>query len=272
VTADLLSHLPHDTTVVVIPVDREALPQFAAVIFKFEAVAPPPPAPVRLPLRALGIDASRYQEAIHWPQVVSEGGVKFALLKCTEGAQYTDPTFADNWRKAKDAGVLRGAYHFFRPDVPNPDGELARIQSVLRDDWGELGLWVDVERPTFNGAPVDPARYAATIERDLRRLLELLETQRPGGATLGIYTGAGFWDSTLPGAIDLLNRYPAWIANYPFNYTDTYKPRLPRGMAATQLRIWQFDNGEMPWSKKVAGINNRFGHPAKVDKNFWMAA
>lgn len=264
--------IPEDITVIDYPIDSESLPAYLAFRFLKKTPADTPPLPAgnlpALPHRTLGIDAARYQPRIDFAKAKA-AGVRFAILKATEGATYTDPKFVTHWRGAVAAGVLVGAYHFFRPDQRNPMGEVANIRRVLGTDWGDLGLWLDVENVRVNGQLVDPATYAQTIEGDLRRLLDELEKIRPLGANLGLYTGAGFWDALLPGALDLLNHYPCWIANYPYNYSDSYRPRLPRGMKPEQLRIWQFDNGEMTWSQKIPGVTNDFGVLAKVDRNFF---
>ena len=59
-----------------------------------------------------GIDVSHYQGAIDWGAVRS-GGVSFAYIKATEGADGVDDQFATNWQGAASAGVTRGAYHFY---------------------------------------------------------------------------------------------------------------------------------------------------------------
>lgn len=64
-----------------------------------------------------GIDVSKYQHTIAWDEVktmkVKNIQHGFAFIKATEGSGYTDPQFKRNWRKAKEAGLIRGAYHFF---------------------------------------------------------------------------------------------------------------------------------------------------------------
>ena len=64
-----------------------------------------------------GIDVSRYQQTISWDMVkeMDVHGIKlrFAFLKATEGIGNVDPYFNRNWKRAKEAGIIRGAYHFF---------------------------------------------------------------------------------------------------------------------------------------------------------------
>ena len=58
-----------------------------------------------------GIDVSAHQRAIDW-QAVAADGIEFAYVKATEGGDFTDRRFADNWAAADAAGLDRGAYHF----------------------------------------------------------------------------------------------------------------------------------------------------------------
>src|SRR5690606_7284779 len=66
-----------------------------------------------------GIDVSYYQCKIDWQKVraMKEDGVQvsFAIIKATEGLASVDPYFQRNWREAAKAGIVCGAYHFFRP-------------------------------------------------------------------------------------------------------------------------------------------------------------
>src|SRR5438128_304537 len=59
-----------------------------------------------------GIDVSHHQGAIDWA-VLPAQGVDFAYIKATEGGDHVDRLFARNWQAAADAGMKRGAYHFF---------------------------------------------------------------------------------------------------------------------------------------------------------------
>lgn len=64
----------------------------------------------------LGIDVSDYDEFVNWQQVRS-AGFSVAFAKATEGGTFRADTFSGNWRRMKGAGIIRGAYHFFRPTV-----------------------------------------------------------------------------------------------------------------------------------------------------------
>jgi lysozyme len=61
-----------------------------------------------------GIDVSHHQGLIDWRRAASDH-VDFVFMKATEGADFVDKSFAENWKGAAANGVLRGAYHFYNP-------------------------------------------------------------------------------------------------------------------------------------------------------------
>jgi lysozyme len=58
---------------------------------------------------AQGEDRSGYQRVLPWT------GDSFGFCKAAEGDDWEDPTFAVNWAALAEAGIPRGAYHFFHP-------------------------------------------------------------------------------------------------------------------------------------------------------------
>ena len=59
-----------------------------------------------------GVDVSHFQGEVDW-FALRKSGVWFAYIKASEGATSRDPRFAENWKRSHDAGIARGAYHFF---------------------------------------------------------------------------------------------------------------------------------------------------------------
>lgn len=66
------------------------------------------------------IDVSRHQGEIGW-SLVSADGISAAMIKATEGNDYKDPRFDENWTESAEAGLARGAYHFFTLCSPGAD-------------------------------------------------------------------------------------------------------------------------------------------------------
>ncbi len=58
-----------------------------------------------------GFDVSHHQENINWKKI-SPKKFQFVYLKATEGGDYKDPKFQENWLKAREHGFHVGAYHF----------------------------------------------------------------------------------------------------------------------------------------------------------------
>ena len=62
-----------------------------------------------------GIDISHHNSISNWDSVNNKVG--FCIIKSTEGSNYKDPMFNSNWKSSKRNGLVRGAYHFFKPGV-----------------------------------------------------------------------------------------------------------------------------------------------------------
>lgn len=90
-----------------------------------------------------GIDVSHHQGKIDWAQV-GASGVIFAFIKATEGGDHRDPRFEENWKSSGDAGVTRGAYHFFT-FCTKGQAQAANFLSVLSENERMLPPAIDVE-------------------------------------------------------------------------------------------------------------------------------
>jgi len=197
-----------------------------------------------------GIDVSYWDSGIDWPKVRATGQ-RFMVAKATEGITYKDPTFDDNWFGAKSAGLLRGAYHFFRCNVDakkQADYFIDYVKTVK--DNGELPPVLDLE--TNDGTPKEKIVPAVKIWLD--------RVEAAFGKKPIIYSGQYFLQDYLVvaggGPPAWAKDYPLWLAQYPNQYVDGMKPFLPRGWF--NWVIWQYsDKG------RVNGIN------ASVDMNLF---
>lgn len=126
----------------------------------------------RPPLRDgehFGVDVSNHQGDIDW-RAVAEDDIRFAYIKATEGGDFTDARFRENWRDAGKAGLDRGAYHFFT--LCRPGREQARhFLSVAPPDPGALSPAVDFEiagncsrRPTPPEVDAEVRAFLAVLE------------------------------------------------------------------------------------------------------------
>ena len=60
-----------------------------------------------------GFDVSHHQGNIQWSKISPEK-FQFVYLKATEGGDFKDSKFQDNWLNAREHGFHVGAYHFYR--------------------------------------------------------------------------------------------------------------------------------------------------------------
>ena len=72
-----------------------------------------------------GLDVSYYQAGVNWQEQWNMGA-RFAYIKATEGNYYSSPSFASQYQGARNAGMIRGAYHFANP-MASSGADQARI-------------------------------------------------------------------------------------------------------------------------------------------------
>ncbi|HEX9063086.1 MAG TPA: GH25 family lysozyme [Clostridia bacterium] len=91
-----------------------------------------------------GIDVSNYQKDIDWSKVSKNKKIKFAYIKATEGRDFKDRNFKENWNKALEAGLYKGAYHYFTIKSSGRD-QAENFISVVPDLTGCMPPVVDIE-------------------------------------------------------------------------------------------------------------------------------
>ncbi len=71
------------------------------------------------PLIFFGLDTASVDGNVNpdWVKARDEGAIRFAIIKSNEGV-WLDRSFAREWPRIKEAGIVRGAYLFLR--FPNP--------------------------------------------------------------------------------------------------------------------------------------------------------
>lgn len=141
----------------------------------------------RPPLRAgerYGIDVSNHQGAVDWGRVAGDD-IDFAYVKATEGGDFTDARFAENWRGAQAASLDRGVYHFFTLCTPGAV-QAAHFLRVAPPEPGVLAPSVDLE--LAGNCRQRPDREV--VYRELDAFLALVE-EAWGRKTL-LYVGDDF--------------------------------------------------------------------------------
>ncbi len=190
---------------------------------------------IRIPRRYTvhGIDVSYAQGRINWKKVstMREDSVHitFAFIKATEGMLKVDPYFKRNWREAPKAGIICGAYHYFRPKI-NGKWQARFFMQNVELEKGDLPMVVDVE--TLDHTTPEAMR------RELQAFLAAVEKRTQVKPI--IYSGLSFYQDYLKGYFD---NYQWWLAHY-------YQPQL-KVSSKEGWQFWQHSD-----RARVSGINH----------------
>jgi lysozyme len=149
------------------------------------------PSRSRLPVR--GIDVSHHQGSIDWKRV-KEADYTFAYLKATEGADFRDTRYQQNWAEARSVGLVVGAYHFFTFCARGAD-QADHFLGVIAEQEHVLPLGVDVEF-TGNCKAWDSV---PAIHFELDAFVRRVEAAR--GEELIFYTALDQFDDLIPASL-----------------------------------------------------------------------
>ena len=150
-----------------------------------------------------GFDVSHHQGDIQW-QSISPQEFKFVYLKATEGGDFKDRKFQDNWLKAREQGFLVGAYHFYR---------LCRDGQIQAQNFIET-----VPKKTDSLPPVIDLEYDNTCintytKEQLLKEIQVMHDQlyKHYGLQPIFYTSKAFYNIVL---VDEFKKTPLWIREY----------------------------------------------------------
>lgn len=183
-----------------------------------------------------GIDVSHHQGYIDWNAIGAthkqQHPIRFAIMKATEGGDYKDRRFDENFARSREVGLIRGAYHFYNPNT-DPIRQADFFISQVKLDKGDLAPVLDIERK-----PRDKAKLQADLLKFLNRL------EHYYGVKPIIYTSYKYKSSYLN--TPEFAHYPFWIAHY---YVETL----------SYEGAWQFwqhtDYGTVPGIENNVDLN-----------------
>lgn len=187
-----------------------------------------------------GIDVSHHNGSVSWPKV-RQAGQTYAFARVSDGLTTLDRTFAANWPAIRSAGIIRGAYQFFRPR--RDPVELADMMLRVIDENG--GLKAGDFPPVLDIEVTDDRPNAEVVEKGLAWIARI---EQKLGVKPIVYTG----NHMTPVIGNAFLNYPLWVAHY-----NVECPRIPVGWKT--WTIWQ--NSE---SGSVPGVGS-----ARVDTNFF---
>jgi len=207
-----------------------------------------------------GVDVSVYEPNVDWRALRSQG-FKFALIRATSSLTYVDPKFAEHWAGAREAGILRGAYHYLF------GGQDAKKQAesfiaTVGDDKGELPPIVDLE-DAYNES-VHNSKLISTC----KAYVDIIEAAF--GRKPMIYSRRTYLEprvSISGKAPDWAEDYDLWIAQYPFEFDpdrmpNINMPRQPNGWK--DWKFWQYSESAI-----VEGVTDEINRPTRIDLNWF---
>jgi lysozyme len=202
--------------------------------------------PERFPV--WGLDVSHHQGSIDWALVAKEPRISFAYLKASEGADWVDHRFHENWAAARRAGLKVGAYHFYTFCSTGRD-QAKNFLSVIQPAPDALPPAVDLEF----GGNCRRNIEAAELRRELS--IWLNEVERSWSRRPVIYATAETYEAFLAGS-DF--HHPVWIRGL------WREPHLPDGRPWT---FWQFESrARLPGISGQVDLNAFQGSPELLDQ------
>ncbi|NUS13368.1 MAG: lysozyme [Streptomyces sp.] len=203
-----------------------------------------------------GIDVSHYQGTITWSSVKA-AGIQFAYIKATESTTYKDPTFNANYLNAYNNKVIRGAYHFARPDLSSGASQATYFAS-------NGGAW-SADNLTLPGMlDLEGGCYGKSTAAMQSWVLDFYNTYKSKtGRDVVIYTSPSWWNTCTGGWSGMYSRSPLNVAHW----TTAASPTLPSGFP--YWTFWQYtDSGSV---SGISGAVDRDRFSAGTDRLLALA-
>ncbi|CAM4158182.1 glycoside hydrolase family 25 protein [Flavobacterium sinopsychrotolerans] len=186
--------------------------------------------------KSIGIDVSEYQGKINWSYVDTlekKYPLHYVFIRATVGKDRKDYQFKRNWLGAKENEMIRGAYHYYRPNENSLEQAELFIKTVSLQK-GDLPPVLDIEKLPKN-------QSIANLKLGLKRWLQAVESHY--GVKPIIYTGEHYYNDFLK---EEFSDYLFWIANY----------NLYREEIAEDWLFWQFtEKASIPGIKGNVDVN-----------------
>jgi lysozyme len=187
-----------------------------------------------MPEYTYGIDVSHWSGRLNYAKILASGYGKyqkipvFNYIKASEGRLYRDNLYAYHLMASRQAGILTGAYHYYR-EIYDPVVQ-GRLFATIYNDNGATDLPPCLDVEIINNPYLSPARV-------LECALTIADYT---GRKPIIYTGYYVWRDKM--------RSAAWGAGYPLWIAD-YTPPLTLPSPWTAWTFYQFSDsrGDENW-------------------------
>lgn len=189
-----------------------------------------------------GTDISHWQGGNLDQQEAADSGMTFCIPKATEGRDYEDPRFDENYNEIREVTgetYYPGAFHFARPDTDHggaEDGEaegewycdvVERVCGDISQNFMPPAL--DFEKYSPSGGEENIPWIQAWIDVVERRLKR----------TPMIYTGRNVWNYEVANSPAFV-RYPLWLVAYT---SAPYPTGSMDSLPWEEFAMWQFSGG-----------------------------
>lgn len=197
-----------------------------------------------------GVDVSYWQGDINWRQIRG-AGTEFAFIKATEGGDWLDPKFHENYTAAKAAGIPASGYHFWYFCRPVED-QIQWYMDNVPVDPAALPPVLDMEWNAYSKTcRIRPGKEIVIPQ--MRQWLNAIE-QHYGKRPI-IYTSVDFHADRLVGEFE---DYPLWVRSVAGHPSTRYGDRV--------WTFWQYTGtGRLPGVEGDIDRNVFFG-----DRQQWQ--
>lgn len=196
--------------------------------------------------RVFGLDVSQYQGQIEWEKakiVEDTFQLQFVFIRATAGKDKLDSRFHENWKNAKAANFICGAYHYYRPN----ENSLLQAENFIKHvrlKKGDFPPVLDIEN-------LPKVQSMDSLKVGLKRWLKKVENHYKIKPI--IYSGEKYFNDFLE---DEFKGYTFWIANYNFFVED----------CKDHWTFWQFtEKGSVPGINGNVDLNIYNGTPKMMN-------
>ncbi|PZV76398.1 lysozyme [Algoriphagus aquaeductus] len=196
----------------------------------------------------LGIDVSEYQGRIDFAGLqlqLQNRQIEFVVVRATMGKDGKDSRFKQNWEGFRPLPIMRGAYHYYRPNE-NSTLQAQNFIKTAQLKSGDLIPVLDIEKHST-------IQSRDKLREGLKNWLKIVEAHY--GVKPMIYTGDRFfWEVLHENGFD---DYPIWVANYnPIVEPET-----------EDWTIWQFsEKGSLPGIGEKIDLNVLIGGKRRLEE------
>lgn len=227
----------------------------------------------------LGVDVSQWQRNVDW-KLLFDAGVRFAIVKLSQGNYFKDPMVGKHVEGARSAGIIVGLYHWHDPmcDVKSQQAMIARSVGDLLFDFFALDVeqywknWMEWQKKEIVNL-LDGYLISSTSLDLAKRIKGLF------GKKVVIYTRASFVYDHSPQMAEWLKDWDTWLAHYPYGVgrvtlswdflksdwqPRTLSPTLPAKCKDWRFWQWSGDKFILPGVSTALDLNYFHGNESEL--------